>query len=182
MVCDRCISAVEAIFKESDIKVKSILLGEVETEFEISEDDLINIEKKLENIGFEIIKDSAHQLIEKIKNLIIAKIGRLDTDENFVLSGFLSDAFHKDYSVLSKVFSQNENVTLEQYYILQKIEKVKELLFNNDFTLTEIAGHMGYKSVQHLSSQFKNTTGSTPTEFKKLKIQNRKPLDFVGGV
>ena len=103
----------------------------------------------------------------------------METDENFVLSNFLSDALHKDYSSLSKVFSQNENMTLEQYYILQRIEKVKELLFNNDFTLTEIAVQMGYKSVQHLSSQFKNSTGYTPTEFKKLKIQNRKPLDQI---
>ncbi|RZJ50147.1 MAG: helix-turn-helix domain-containing protein [Chryseobacterium sp.] len=181
MVCDRCISAVQNIFEKSDIAVKSIHLGEVETESQLSENDLFGIENKLEEIGFEIIKDPSQQLIENIKNLVILKIERLDTDENFLLSNFLSNALHKDYSVLSKVFSQNENITLEQYYILQKIEKVKELLFNNDFTLTEIAGHMGYKSVQHLSSQFKSTTGHTPTEFKKLKIQDRKPLDYVGG-
>lgn len=181
MVCDRCISAVQNIFEKSDIAVKSIHLGEVETESQLSENDLFDIENKLEEIGFEIIKDPSQQLIENIKNLIILQIGRLDTDENFTLSNFLSNALHKDYSALSKVFSQNENITLEQYYILQKIEKVKELLFNNDFTLTEIAGHMGYRSVQHLSSQFKSTTGHTPTEFKKLKIQDRKPLDYVGG-
>jgi len=181
MVCDRCISAVQNIFEKSDIAIKSIHLGEVETESQLSENDLFDIESKLEEIGFEIIKDPSQQLIENIKNLVILKIGRLDTDENFLLSNFLSNALHKDYSALSKVFSQNENITLEQYYILQKIEKVKELLFNNDFTLTEIAGHMGYKSVQHLSSQFKSTTGHTPTEFKKLKIQDRKPLDYVGG-
>lgn len=179
MVCDRCISAVASIFEKSEIKVQSIQLGEVETESEISENDLFQIENKLEEIGFKIIKNPSQHLIENIKNLVILKIGRLDTDENFVLSNFLSNALHKDYSSLSKVFSQNENVTLEQYYILQKIEKVKELLFNNDFTLTEIAGHMGYKSVQHLSSQFKSTTGNTPTQFKKLEVQNRKPLDQI---
>lgn len=181
MVCDRCISAVQNIFEKSEIAVKSVNLGEVETESQLLENELFDIENKLEEIGFEIIKDPSQQLIENIKNLIILKIGRLDTDENFLFSNFLSNALHKDYSSLSKVFSQNENITLEQYYILQKIEKVKELLFNNDFTLTEIAGHMGYKSVQHLSSQFKSTTGHTPTEFKKLKIQDRKPLDYVGG-
>lgn len=179
MVCDRCISAVEGVFEKAEIRVKTIRLGEVETESEIPEKILLDIEKMLEEIGFERIRDSAHQLIEKIKNLVISKIRRLDTDENFVLSNFLSSALHKDYSALSKIFSQNENITLEQYYILQRIEKVKELLFNNDFTLTEIAGHMGYKSVQHLSSQFKNSTGNTPTEFKKLKVQNRKSLDQV---
>ena len=179
MVCDPCISAVQNIFDKAGVNLKSIHLDEVETDSEIPENILFNIQKNLEDIGFEIIKDAAQQLIENIKNLIISKIGRLETDENFVLSNFLSDALHKDYSSLSKVFSQNENITLEQYYILQRIEKVKELLFNNDFTLTEIAVQMGYKSVQHLSSQFKNSTGYTPTEFKKLKIQNRKPLDHI---
>ncbi len=121
--------------------------------------------------------DSAHQLAEKIKNLIIVKISELDIDENFLLSEFLSSKLHKDYSSLSKTFSQNENITLEQFFILQKIEKVKELLLYNEFNLTEIAGKLGYKSVQHLSSQFRNTTGFTPTEFKKLKEHNRKSLD-----
>lgn len=179
MVCGRCISAVSTIFEKADIKINAIQLGEVETVDEISENDLHTIEKMLEETGFERIKDSAHQLIEKIKNLIILKIGKLDIDENFLLSNFLSSVLHKDYSALSKAFSQNENVTLEQFFILQKIEKVKELLFYNEFTLTEISGFLGYKSVQHLSSQFKNSTGFTPTEFKKLKIQNRKPLDCV---
>lgn len=179
MVCDRCIAAVAGIFEKLDIRVKAIRLGEVETEAEIPENILLEIEKMLEEIGFMIIKDSVQQLIERIKNLTILKIEKLDTGENFLLSNFLSDALHKDYSALSKIFSQNENITLEQYYILQKIEKVKELLFNNEFTLTEIAGYMGYKSVQHLSAQFKVTTGHTPTEFKKLKISNRKPLDQV---
>jgi AraC-like DNA-binding protein len=179
MVCGRCISAVESIFNDVNIKIKSINLGEVETESEIPENDLESIEKTLLETGFERIKDSAHQLIEKIKNLIIKKISELDIDENFLLSEFLSSKLYKDYSSLSKTFSQNESITLEQFFILQKIEKVKELLLYNEFTLTEIAGKLGYKSVQHLSSQFRNSTGFTPTEFKKLKIHNRKPLDFV---
>ncbi|WP_312390145.1 AraC family transcriptional regulator [Chryseobacterium sp.] len=179
MVCGRCISAVENIFNDNNIKVKNINLGEVETESEISETNLQVLEKCLQKTGFERIKDSAHQLIEKIKNLIIVKISELDIDENFLLSEFLSSKLHKDYSSLSKTFSQNENITLEQFFILQKIEKVKELLLYNEFTLTEIAGKLGYKSVQHLSSQFRNSTGFTPTEFKKLKVHNRKPLDQV---
>lgn len=179
MVCGRCISAVENIFNDLNIKIKNIDLGEVETESEVSEKDLQSLEKLLQKTGFERIKDSAHQLIEKIKNLIIVKISDLDIDENFLLSEFLSSNLNKDYSTLSKTFSQNENITLEQFFILQKIEKVKELLLYNEFTLTEIAGKLGYKSVQHLSSQFRNSTGFTPTEFKKLKIHNRKPLDKV---
>ncbi|MBB4805359.1 AraC-like DNA-binding protein [Chryseobacterium defluvii] len=179
MVCGRCISAVKSIFNEADISVRSINLGEVETISEISDQDLHIVEKRLEETGFERIKDSAHRLVEKIKSLIIIKIGELDIDENFLLSEFLSSELHKDYSSVSKVFSQNENITLEQFFILQKIEKVKELLLYDEFTLTEIAGKLGYKSVQHLSTQFRNSTGFTPTEFKKLKIHNRKPLDSL---
>ncbi|WBV60803.1 AraC family transcriptional regulator [Chryseobacterium camelliae] len=179
MVCGRCISAVTTIFNEAHIQIKSISLGEVETETEISDQELQSVEKLLLETGFERIKDSAHQLVEKIKNLIIAKISELDIDENFLLSEFLISKLHKDYSSLSKTFSQNENITLEQFFILQKIEKVKELLLYDEFTLTEIAGKLGYKSVQHLSSQFRNSSGFTPTEFKKLKVHNRKPLDQV---
>lgn len=179
MVCGRCIVAVSNIFNEMGIEVNSINLGEVETTSEISEERLQMLEKLLIETGFERIKDSSRQLIERIKNLIIKIISEEDIDENFVLSEFLSNTLHKDYSSLSKTFSQNENITLEQFFILQKIEKVKELLLYNEFTLTEIAGKLGYKSVQHLSSQFRNSTGFTPTEFKKLKVHNRKPLDQI---
>ena len=179
MVCDRCISAVSAIFNEFSVQIKSINLGEVETEQGISAKDLQNIEKRLVETGFERIKEAAHQLADKIKGLIIIKISKLDIDENFMLSKYLSSELHKDYSALSKTFSQNENITIEQFFILQKIEKVKELLLYNEFNLTEIAGKLGYKSVQHLSSQFRTVTGFTPTEFKKLKAGHRKPLDKV---
>jgi len=177
MVCNRCISAVEKIFSEARIAVNSVALGEVETNSDVSAEKMLAIEKSLLETGFERIKDSTHQLIDKIKNMIIIKIGELDIDENFLLSEFLSSKIPKDYSALSKTFSQNENITLEQFFILHKIEKVKELLLYNELTLTEIAGKLGYKSVQHLSSQFRNTTGFTPTEFKKLKDHQRKTLD-----
>lgn len=179
MVCGRCIAAVSNIFNEINVEIKNIILGEVETTSDLSEEKLKTLEDMLEKTGFERIKDSAHQLIEKMKNLIIQKISETDIDENFLLSDFLSDRLHKDYSALSKTFSQNENLTVEQFFILQKIEKVKELLLYNEFTLTEIAGKLGYKSVQHLSSQFRNITGFTPTEFKKLKVHNRKSLDQI---
>lgn len=179
MVCGRCISAVSGIFDQFNIKLNSINLGEVETDSDLSTKDIQAIENRLLETGFERIKDTVHQLVDKIKNLIIIKISKLDIDENFLLSKFLSSELHKEYSALSKAFSQNENITVEQFFILQKIEKVKELLLYNEFNLTEIAGKLGYKSVQHLSSQFRTITGFTPTEFKKLKVHNRKPLDQV---
>lgn len=177
MVCNRCIAAVEKIFSDADVLIRSVKLGEVETEADIPAGKMQALEEKFLATGFERIKDSTQQLIDKIKNIIIVKISELDIDEDFLLSEFLSSKIHKDYSSLSKTFSQNENITLEQFFILHKIEKVKELLLYNEFTLTEIAGKLGYKSVQHLSSQFRNITGFTPTEFKKLKDHQRKTLD-----
>lgn len=179
MVCNRCISAVEKIFNEAGVMIHSVSLGEVVTETDVPAEKMLAIEKKFRETGFERIMDSTHQLVDKIKNKIILKISELDIDENFLLSEFLSSEIHKDYSSLSKTFSQNENITLEQFFILHKIEKVKELLLYNEFTLTEIAGKLGYKSVQHLSSQFRNITGFTPTEFKKLKDHQRKTLDSL---
>ncbi|WP_417431636.1 helix-turn-helix domain-containing protein [Halpernia sp.] len=179
MVCERCISAVQKIFDDYKIKLISISLGEVKTEFPISENQLQTIESQLLNFGFERIRNPTYQLIDKIKSLIIQKISDLDISENFLLSEFLSSKLNKDYSSLSKTFSQHENLRLEQFFILQKIEKVKELLSYNEFQLTEIAGKLGYKSVQHLSTQFRNSTGYSPTEFKNLKNPVRKPLDKV---
>ena len=179
MVCNRCITAVGNIFGDLNIAVSSIRLGEVETEDELSAKELQLLDTQLRAGGFELLEDSAKRQIEKTKTVIIKEINALDIPDDFVLSKFLSNQLHKEYSAVSKLFSQSENVTLEQYFILQKIEKVKELLLYNEFSLTEISAKLGYRSVQHLSSQFKSITGYTPSTFKKLKINNRIPLDKI---
>jgi AraC-like DNA-binding protein len=102
-----------------------------------------------------------------------------DKPEHFKLSVLLADRLHHDYSYLSNLFSAVEGITIEKYHIAQKIERVKELLIYNELSLSEIAYQMGYSSVAHLSSQFKQVTGLTPSAFKKLQKQVRKPLDMV---
>lgn len=178
MVCNRCISAVIAIFDKLEIEISDIDLGEVKTKDKISDQVLQNLNYQLRSIGFEILEDSSKKQIEKIKNLIIQKITEEDIAEDFVLTEFLSSELNKDYSAISKLFSQNEKVTLEQYFILQKIEKVKELLLYKEFNLTEISLKLGYKSVQHLSNQFKKTTGFSPTQFLNSK-EKRIALDKI---
>lgn len=171
MVCDRCSAAVNTLFKDLKIPISALELGEVETVNVLSPSELSILNLHLQKQGFELLEDAVKTQIEQIKKVIILKINKLDIDEDFILSRFISNEFSKDYSLLSKTFSLNENVTLEQYFILQKIEKAKELLLYNEFTLTEISQKMGYKSVQHLSAQFKNTTGFSPTSFKKLNLK-----------
>ena len=179
MVCNSCIAAVESIFEELKIDINQITLGEVETKDEISDKELQALSLKLKSTGFEILEDSTKKQIEKIKTLIIQIISGEDLSDDFILSEFLSSELHKDYSSISKLFSQNENVTLEQYFFLQKIEKVKELLLYKEFNLTEISQKLGYKSVQHLSNQFKKITGFSPTQFLNSKEKKRIALDKI---
>lgn len=179
MVCSRCIAAVDSIFNNMGIDVSQISLGEVETQNHLSDNTLRNLDLKLKSIGFEIVQDATQKLIEKIKTLVIQKVSEEDLPDDFVLSQFLSSALHRDYSALSKLFSQNENVTLEHYFILQKIEKVKELLLYRERNLTEISQKLGYKSVQHLSAQFRKITGLSPTQFLNSKERKRIALDKI---
>ena len=136
--------------------------------------------KKLETEGFELLDDQKTKLVQQIKQLIIELVHYKDLDEmKENLSGYLSRQLHKDYTYLSNLFSSVESTTIEQYFILQKIEKVKEWLVYDEFTLNEMAFKLGYSSVAHLSGQFKKITGFTPTRFKKLKEHHRKHLDKI---
>jgi AraC family transcriptional regulator len=183
MVCNRCITAVEQELERQGLHPKKISLGEaVLEENELSEDQERKLDTALVNLGFERIDDRKGRLIEAIKNKVIQKIHHTDKiNLKFNWSSILSEELHYEYNYLSNLFSSVEGITLEQYIIRQKIEKVKELLFYDELNLSEIAYRLGYSSVAHLSAQFKKVTGLTPSELKKSRgiDQNRKPLDSV---
>ena len=170
---------MENVFQNSGINFISVNLGWVETSVEISKSEFIKLNENLQKIGFEILEDASLKQIESIKKLILEKVQNLDIDEDFLLSKYLSDRLNKEYSSISKIFSQTENITLEQYFILQKIEKVKELLIYRELTLSQIADKLGYKTVQHLSQQFKKITGFSPSQFQELKEKKRFPIDLI---
>lgn len=181
MVCNRCVKAVKEEFQKLGIPVKNISMGEVEIYDTLNEATLTKLEKKLLENGFELIKDKRAKIIEKIKNLVIDTIYN---DEEFLssqkkFSGLIEKQIGTDYHYLSTLYSSFEGITIEQYVILQKVERVKELLKYGELTLSEIAYKLGYSSVQHLSNQFKKVTGLSASEFKKLTTNTRLPLDKV---
>jgi len=178
MVCPRCISAVESLLSEMNIKSLHVHLGEVLLQKELNQKQTNQLRQQLDSLGFELLDDNLSQQITKIKSIIIHHIHHLE-DVKFVFSEILAAELHKEYSQLSKLFSSTEGITIEQFVILQKIEKVKELLIYNQITLSEIADKMGYSSVAHLSSQFKKTVGLTPSQFKVQNKITRKTLDAI---
>jgi AraC-like DNA-binding protein len=135
------------------------------------------LKQELQSFGFDLLDDKRTKTIEKIKNRIVDLVQNKNSNLQITLSDYLTKELHRDYSALSNLFSQVEGITIEKYYIFQKIEKVKELLVYNELTLSEIAFQLNYSSVAHLSNQFKKVTGLTPSHFKKMRTIKRRPLD-----
>lgn len=144
-----------------------------------------NIDKKLlqkilsEN-GFELLEEKSARLVNEIKLFVIDYIrnGKIEGD-TIKLSSRLEGYLGKEYGSLSHLFSTSENSTLEKFIISQKIELVKEWLVYNELSLSEMSWKLGYKNVSYLSSQFKQITGFSPSEFKKMKDHHRKALDSL---
>jgi AraC family transcriptional regulator len=179
MVCNRCIKVVKEELEKLNLEVKNIVLGEVTVNKDENTLPIEKIKQVLEENGFELIEDKKAKLIEQVK-LIILDLVRNDgskkpTETNY--SEYLFKETGHDYHYLSTLFSSVENITIEQYIILQKIELAKELLKYGELTLSEIAYKLEYSSVQHLSNQFKKVTGLTASQFKNMTSNTRKPLD-----
>lgn len=179
MVCARCISAVQGLLVKHHMHAAHIQLGEVLLDDAPSPELLIDFAKDLIGAGFELLDDQKKKQIEKIKSLLISKVQSADIEEHFSLSKYLSENIFRDYSMLSKMFSEVEGITIEQFFILQKIEKTKELLVYNELSLSRIAVDLGYSSTQHLSTQFRKFTGMTPTAFRSMGSSLRNTLDNV---
>ncbi|MES2005501.1 MAG: helix-turn-helix transcriptional regulator [Bacteroidota bacterium] len=179
MVCDRCVMAVRRQLEDFHIGYNRIQLGEVELSEEITDDLLPVLGSALEKMGFELLDDRKAKIVDKIKNTIIHLVHYEAEELNLKFSAFLADKLKLEYHYLSSLFSSIEGITIEKYIILQRIEKAKELLMYDELTLSEIADRLGYSSVQHLSQQFKKTTGLTPSHFKQLRENKRKPIDKV---
>ena len=181
MVCQRCLLAVEEVLKNSAIPFAQVITGEIHLKEKISKEQNNRLKCDLAVIGLELIDNRMSGLIEKIKQLVIKKARNevSEKERKTKLSVYLSQHLHHEYTYLSSFFSSVEGRTIENYFIEQRIEKVKELLVYNEMTLSQIAFDMEYSSVAHLSNQFKKITGLTPSHFKTIGSKKRKLLDHI---
>ncbi|MDQ8180522.1 AraC family transcriptional regulator [Pelagicoccus sp. SDUM812005] len=179
MVCPRCIATVESIVLQLGFKVESVTLGEAWLGQRLTQDELSLLAEKLEANGFEILVSKERRLINKIKSLILERIHYSDMSTPEKLSVFLANSLRQDYSYLSKVFSSVEAMTIERYFMLQRVERAKELLSYDEQNVTEIAEMLDFSSAAHFSAQFKRETGMSPREFKSTKPVARRSIDTI---
>jgi len=179
MVCIRCKMVVKAELEKLGLFYTTIELGEVEVDDAISVEQKALLDIALKKSGLELMDSKKSILVEKIKAVIIELVHYREDQIKINLSDYLSEKLNYDYTYLSNLFSEVKGTTIERFYLSHKIEKVKELLVYDELTLTEIADKLHYSSVSHLSNQFKEMTGLTPTHFKILKDKRRGNLDDV---
>ena len=177
MVSLRCKLVVKSELEKLDIPYKNVDLGEVEISEPISDQQYNDLQTNLLKAGLELMDDKKAALVEKIKHVIIEMVHYADEMPDVNFSDYLSEKLNHNYNYLSNLFSEVKGTTIEQYIILHKIEKAKELIIYDELNITEIAYKLNYSSVGHLSNQFKKITGLSPSFFKKLKHNRRSSLE-----
>lgn len=156
-----------------------VKIGEARIIENISQEQINQLDIALRKSGLELMGDKRSVLVEKIKNTIIELVHYTDDQIKVNLSDYLSEKLNHDYTYIANLFSEVKGTTIEKFYLVHKIEKVKELIVYNELNLSEIAYKMHYSSVAHLSNQFKKYTGLTPSHFKQLKNKRRDTLEDV---
>lgn len=178
MVCNCCVRILQMEFEKKGIKVRKIQLGQAEINYDHSVINKNEIEDILNRNGFELIIDREKVIVENIKQAVIELVHQMNNIDSIARkSDYIVEKLSMSYQHLSKIFSRHESITLEKFIILHKIEKIKEMIDSDEYTLSEIAFMMDYSSVAHLSAQFKRETGMTVSEYKKSGMQSRVPID-----
>jgi len=177
MVCDRCEMVIETALTALGLEVDHVELGKAQVTRTGDKPTLREIEKELQRLNFELLKNDDSVLAEGVKTTLIELLnsGRLAKEE-FSLSEYLSKKLAKNYASISRVFSKKEELTIEKYFIRLKVEKAKELVEYGKMSFSEIAYELGYKTPQHLSRQFKDITGMSMTDYQKLRRPGRESL------
>ena len=180
MVSNRCKIVVKEVLKEIGLHFIVVDLGEIEIMEDISAEQREQLKLSLVESGLELMDDKKAILIEKIKIIITEMIHSNDELPEKNYSNYISEKLNYDYTYLSNLFSEIKGITIQQFIIVNKIERIKELIIYDELNITEIAWKMNYSSVAHLSNQFKKVTGLSPTHFKQLKDKRRSPIEEIG--
>tara|TARA_E500000318_G_C3479363_1_gene179792 strand:- start:241 stop:789 length:549 start_codon:yes stop_codon:yes gene_type:complete len=181
MVCSRCLKVIKQELEALGVKVISIELGKLKviSEIDYSTETIESIAKVLRTNGFEIVQSEEEMLVERIKILLIEQLAELPLHIKVKTSELLSSALYRDYKMLSKLFSANERITIEKFFIKLKIEKVKELIQLKQHSFSDIGYLLDYSSVNHLSRQFKAETGMSMTDYKNAEGWERNFYDKI---
>jgi len=178
MICSCCLKLLKIEFEKAGIVVLSAKPGVVHIKFNSEQVSMHKIEGILSEMGMELIKSRDHKIVEQIKTAVIELIHHSNNVDSLVRkSDYLVEKLAMSYQQLSKIFSKYESITLEKYIILNKIERIKELIDSNEYSLSEISYMMDYSSVQYLSNQFKKETGISVSDYKKSEQSIKRTLD-----
>ncbi|WP_460676216.1 helix-turn-helix domain-containing protein [Hymenobacter coalescens] len=171
VVCPRCARLVRNELELMGLQVLNVALGGADVVLSPSVKlDVAALRATLDPLGFELLENPQDQLVEQLKATVLELIHYTPVEQWPVLnySVYLSERLGRDYHYLSQLFSAREGLTVEKYIIRQKVERAKELLSYQDDSVAEIARKLGYRSAAHLTNQFKQVTGMSPTEFQRL--------------
>jgi AraC family transcriptional regulator len=170
MVCERCVSVIKEGITNLGFEIAKINLGKLSLKTDLNTEGYNQIEHFLSENGFELISNRQVRIVNHTKELINEVFGQsIKYDPKLKFSSLISETLHMNYDSVSELFTQLEGITLEKYIITKRLEKVKELLVYTEFTLTEIAYITGFSSINHLSRQFKELTGFSPSHFKSVR-------------
>ena len=179
MICIRCQMVVESKLEKLGLQYNYVKIGEAKIIGDIPPEVQEQLEVELKEVGLYLIDNKRTILAKRIKNTIIDLVHFTDEQLTVNLSDYLSDKLNYNYTYLANVFSEENSVSIERFYLNHKIEMVKELIIYDELNLSEIAWKMNYSSVAHLSKQFKKYTGLTPTQFRNLNNKQRNTLESV---
>lgn len=178
MVCPRCITLVQRELLKVEAEVKNVRLGEIELAFPLTTLHKEQIKELLLRVGFEVLDDPKQIVVEQVKTKIIEYVQNREVSR-YNLSDYLASSFSLSYARIARLFVAHTALTIEKFYILQRIEKVKELISYCELSFEEIAVQLQYKDVSHMSKQFKKTVGVTPSNYRKNQRFDRKFLDHI---
>lgn len=168
MVCVRCKMIVKTVLDSLQIKFEEVELGRVTLSSDLDPDKKNELNEALKYYELELLEAPKHILVEKIKLTILEMVQNANGDKSIKFSELLSRKLNRDYTYLANVFSEMEKSTIEKFYILKKVQRVKELMLYDGMSIKDISFQLSYSSAAHLTTQFKAITGTTPGRFKKL--------------